>query len=278
MRFPRSSGILLHVTSLPSQFGIGDLGPGAIEFIDFLKKAGQRLWQVLPLGPPSLGDSPYSCYSAFAGSPLLISPEQLSADGWLDAADVVPAASSDPNISDPNSDAAVDYKTAAAHKHGLLRKAFEQSRQALQSNDAFAKFCEQQSAWLDDFARFEALMRHFGEPEWTNWPAELVHRNESELAKWDVELAEEIEYSKFIQFIFDGQWNRIKRYANEREVRIFGDMPIFVAHESADVWANQELFFSERAMASERLSRACHRTTSPKPDNFGGIRSTDGTF
>lgn len=232
MRFPRTSGLLLHVTSLPGGFA-GDLGAAAIQFIDFLARGGQRVWQVLPLGPPALGSSPYSCYSAFAGNSLLISVDQMVADGWIDSASPMDA------VGDRS---VADFESAAAYKNPQFRVAYAQSKEKLRSDDAFNQFCQDQRAWLDDYARFEALMGYLNESDWTRWPADLVRRDSRSLERWDRELADAIEYSKFLQFVFDGQWRRVKRYANDREIKIFGDMPIFVAHESADVWANQSLF------------------------------------
>ncbi|MCA9135962.1 MAG: 4-alpha-glucanotransferase [Planctomycetales bacterium] len=236
MRFHRSSGILLHITSLPSRFGVGDFGPGAVEFVNFLERAGQHLWQVLPLGPPALGNSPYSCYSAFAGNPALISPEQLAADGWVTGDEVQPPDEGDSSTS------LVNYETVAAQKVKLLESAYSQSKSDLESDERFDEFCQENAFWLHEFARFEACMRHFDNANWTQWPRGLVHREQQELAKIDDELADQIRFSKFSQFIFDQQWRRIKGYANDRGIRIFGDMPIFVAHESADVWVNQSLF------------------------------------
>jgi 4-alpha-glucanotransferase len=234
MQFPRSSGILLHITSLPSRSGVGDLGPDAIAFVDFLAKAGQSVWQVLPLGPPALGNSPYSCYSAFAGSPLLISLEQMVQDGWLKLSELS-------TVSDGSSPA-VDFAAVAADKHQQFQTAFTYSRELLRGNRQFAGYCREQSWWLDDFARFDAMMRHFDDPDWTHWPTGLVQRDQGELKKWDALLADQIQFAKFLQFVFAAQWDHVKRYANQRGIRIFGDMPIFVAHESADVWANQSLF------------------------------------
>ena len=236
MRFPRASGILLHITSLPGQFGVGDLGANATEFLDFLESSGQQVWQVLPLGPPALGDSPYSCYSAFAGNRLLISPSQMVADGWLRAEDAAPLAESE------SPENLVDFKAAVSHKQPQFEKAFDQSKSKLISNESFSSFCNENALWLKDFARFEAMMEHFQESNWTRWPRELVCRDESALSHWDGELEEQILFSKFLQFVFDQQWKRVKEDANSRGIRIFGDMPIFVAHQSADVWANQNLF------------------------------------
>ena len=237
MRFPRSSGILLHISSLPGASGIGDLGDGAIRFVDFLEHSAQKVWQVLPLGPPALGNSPYSCYSAFAGNGWLVSAEQMQRDGWLDSSDLVAVRDESPR------NRSVDYDAVAESKDLVLRHAFDRSRSVISSDASYRSFCEKHAWWLDDFARFESLMRHFGEPNWAKWPTPLVKREPEELRRWDDRLSEQIEYSKFVQFVFDQQFHRLKHYANQRGIKLFGDMPIFVAHQSADVWANQELFW-----------------------------------
>lgn len=237
MRFPRSSGVLCHITSLPSKYGIGDLGPAAMEFVDFLQAAGQGIWQILPLVPPSSCDSPYSGYSAFAGNPLMISPDVLVSEGLLDEEDISGAM---PGNSDP---ARVDYGAVIESKRELLGKAFENFRRGSfpELQAAMDQFIAG-AAWLDDFCRFEALMLHFGHSDWTSWPIELVRRFSDAVDAWDQKLVNEIELSEFQQFLFDRQWKRLKRYANDRGIQMYGDMPIFVAQDSADVWANQKLF------------------------------------
>lgn len=237
MQFSRSSGILLHITSLPGQFEIGDLGESSFRFVDFLKSSGQSIWQVLPLSPPAFGDSPYSSFSAFAGNELLISPTELVHDGLL-AQDDITTAPSAPRQS-------VDFQAAREQKLPMLQTAFENfaAHATAELREQFAGFCQRNSFWLMDFARFTALKKHFGHSNWCEWDRELVERNESALAEWDAKLSHDIEYAKFVQFIFDRQWHKLRSYANANGVRIFGDMPIFVAYESADVWANQDLFF-----------------------------------
>jgi len=204
---PRSSGILLHPTSFPSPFGIGDLGPEAYKFVDFLAAAGQRLWQVLPLGPTGYGDSPYASYSAFAGNTALISPERLAQEGLL-------------------------TKLDSEFKPDLLHRAYD----GLDNTDLrpdFEAFTRQQAHWLDDYALFRALKDEHGGVAWTEWdPIEdAVER-----------LKSQIEAQKFYQFLFFRQWFALKQYANDRGIRIIGDFPIFVAHDSADVWTNPQLF------------------------------------
>ncbi|SRR6056297_1377230 len=238
MRFPRSAGILLHITSLPSPDGIGDLGQPAHAFVDFLAAAGQRVWQILPLGPPAEGNSPYSAFSAFAGNPLLISLPGLIEEGLLSTTDVPPSAAL-ATASDR-----VDYTAVAAYKLPRLRTAFENFQQHASTSlrAELATFCTENAWWLTDYCRFESLMLHFGNPDWTTWDPDLVQRSEVAIANWDRQLEASIEYSRFVQFLFDRQWKRLKKYANERDIQMYGDMPIFVAHESADVWANQRLF------------------------------------
>jgi 4-alpha-glucanotransferase len=241
MRFPRSSGILLHITSLPSRFGIGDLGPAALKFVDFLNQAGQSVWQILPLCPATKGNSPYSCYSALAGNPLLISLEAMVEQGWLTTLDEDSLDAKHVDLSAEQAN--VDFAAVTRFKHAMFRKSFAESRQRLSLSEDFQLFCREKAWWLDEFSRFEALMQHFHQPDWTQWPHELVQREAAALAHWDQQLAEEIEFSKFQQFLFDGQWNQVKQYANQHGVKLYGDLPIFVAHESVDVWANQALFY-----------------------------------
>ncbi len=251
MRFPRSAGVLCHITSLPRclfdrsidspsryDFGIGDLGPSAYEFADFLVNSGQTIWQVLPLGPPAAGNSPYSCYSAFAGNPLLISPQMLVDECWLSPNDLEAHRSPTPDQS------RIDFDAVQPQKMALLRKAYEGFCNNARSDQRTAMdlFVEKNKWWLDDFGRFEALRNHFSEADWSKWPDELVRRTDEAIAEWDERLSAEIQFSEFVQFVFDDQWQRLKRYANHHRVRMYGDMPIFVDRQSADVWANQEIF------------------------------------
>ena len=231
----RTSGILLHLTSLPTPFGIGDLGPGACRFIDFLQAAGQGLWQVLPLGPTGYGDSPYQPLSVFAGNPLLLSPEAMVADGWLPEAELEA-----PNFPENH----VDYAAVISWKQALLQSAYRyfQAQASPEQHAELAAFCTQQQHWLSDYGLFVALKARF-QSSWTDWEPELVRREPAALAHWRNELAAEIELEAFKQFQFFSQWAGLRRYAHERGVYLIGDMPLFVAHDSADVWAHQEWFY-----------------------------------
>ena len=242
MRFSRSAGVLLHPTSLPSRYGIGDLGRSAYALVDFLERSGQTLWQVLPLGPTGYGDSPYQCFSAFAGNPLLISPDRLVDEGYLPSTAIQDV----PDFPRER----IDYGRVIDYKHTLYRRAFDHFReQATAGQQAdFEAFCDEHAAWLDDFALFMAVKNHFAEHEggvWNRWPEEIAHRTPAAIEKWSARLDGEIRYQKFLQFLFFEQWLALKEYANERGIDIIGDVPIFVAFDSADVWANRHLFYLE---------------------------------
>lgn len=236
MKFPRRSGILLHPTSLPGRFGIGDLGDAAYWFVDFLASAGQSYWQVLPLAPTGYADSPYQTFSAFAGNPMLISPEKLVKIGHLSAADLedVPTFPND----------RVDFGPVIAYKMGLLDRAFANFVTHAPANQraAFARFCKEQAFWLDDFALFMALKVAHNLRPWHEWKPQIATRQPEALAHWRESLANEIENQKYRQWQFFEQWLAVKRYANERGIYIIGDIPIFVSLDSTDVWANLHLF------------------------------------
>ncbi|MEM7113677.1 MAG: 4-alpha-glucanotransferase [Chloroflexota bacterium] len=240
MKFDRAAGILLHPTSLPGRYGIGDLGNEAYRFVDFLVETSQTYWQILPLGPTGYGDSPYQSFSSFAGNPLLISPDQLIEDGYL-----LPEMLHD--LPDFPTDK-VDFGWVIYYKNILHRRAyghFQANGTAVQQT-AFDKFCQSQAHWLDDYALFMALKTHHVENEggvWTSWPKKIAQRKPKAMKKWSEELADEIGLHKFLQFHFFKQWLTLKKYANDKDIKIIGDIPIFVAFDSADVWANPDLFF-----------------------------------
>jgi len=235
----RKSGILLHPTSLPGRFGIGELGAEALRFVEFLGGAGQRVWQVLPLGPTGYGDSPYQCLSAFAGNPLLIDLETLAADGLLDAADLAGSPSFD--------QAAVDYPAVARFKLPLLDRASQrfEAEAPASEREAFEAFCGANAAWLDDYALFAAAKEAHAGASWVEWDAELAAREPAALERLKRESAQVVRARRFWQWLFFRQWAALRRHCHAREVEIMGDVPIFVAHDSADVWANRELFFLE---------------------------------
>lgn len=236
MRFPRASGILLHISSLPGPHGIGDMGDHAFEFVDLLAEAGQAYWQILPLTPAGAGNSPYSSYSAFAGNKLLISPERLVADGVLDRIEVSDFPSFD--------EAAVDFDGAWQWKGPLLEAAFERFRSSPNKEIAedFERFAAENAWWLEDYVLFTALKDAFGGKPWFEWPTPIRARDAESVERAHRQYAREMDQERFAQFLFFRQWNALKRYANAHGVRILGDIPIFVALDSADVWCNQRLF------------------------------------
>ena len=236
MKYRRSSGILLHPTSLPCRFGIGDLGDEAYRFVDFLKAAHQRLWQVLPLGPTGYGDSPYQVFSAFGGNPLLISMEKLVDEGFLWPSDVETAPFFPVDT--------VDFGAVIHFKFPLLKKSYERFKtQALSSAwQAFQDFCQKNARWLDDFALFMAVKEAHGGIAWNQWDQAISLRRPEAIARWKDEVAYEIESCKFSQYLFFRQWMTLKKYCHHRKIQIMGDIPIFVSRDSADVWAHPELF------------------------------------
>jgi 4-alpha-glucanotransferase len=258
MTFPRTSGVLLHPTSFPSPYGIGDLGPGARGFIDFLAASRQRIWQVLPLGTPGYGSSPYLAYSAIAVSPLLISPEGLKVAHLLQDADF--------EALPPFETHQADFEGASQVKLPLFRRAFarflagegqpirplpapepdsmpqSQAHPPATIQQEFADFCARSAHWLDDYALFMAIKADHDGLSWHQWPAPLASRSPEALTEVRSRLAPEVDFQRFLQFIVAAQWQALKTYANDRGISIVGDIPIYVAHDSADVWANPENF------------------------------------
>jgi len=232
----RAAGILLHVTSLPSAYGIGDVGPAAFSWVDRLHEAGQSWWQALPLGPTGYGNSPYQSLSSFAGNGLLVSPDLLIEEGLL--------SSRDGQEGRTFSKSAVDFDAVIAFKHRLLEQAwsnFSASPHPDLRTD-FDRFCSEQAHWLDDYALFRALKAHYRGADFVDWPAELVRREPSALTRVRQDLAGDIDKSRFAQFLLFRQGERLKEYAHERGIRLIGDLPFFVSQDSSDVWANPEWF------------------------------------
>ncbi len=234
--FQRSSGVLLHPTSLPGPDGIGDLGESAFRFVDWLERAGQSLWQVLPLGPTSFGDSPYQTLSARAGNPLLISLDALADQDWLDQEDLADRPSFPADR--------VDFGRVIAWKNSRLERAWAvfRERAAAADREEFSAWRRAQSAWLQDFALFMALKEEQGGQPWYRWPVRLRDRDPQALAEAADRLEDRISAQAFNQWVFFTQWARLKAFAQARGIRFIGDIPIFVAHDSSDVWAHREYF------------------------------------
>lgn len=233
----RGSGILLPVSSLPSKYGIGCFSKSAYEFVDQLKAAGQKYWQILPLGPTSYGDSPYQSFSTFAGNPYFISLEELIEEGALTKEEC--------DAADFGDDArTVDYGKMYTARFPLLRKAYERSN--ITQNPEYGAFMRENESWVKDYALFMALKDFFGGKSWDQWPEDIRKRWQYSLDYYREKLYFEIEFYQYIQFVFLKQWKKLKAYANERGIRIIGDIPIYVAFDSADTWANPELFQLDR--------------------------------
>lgn len=235
--FPRSSGVLLHPTSLPGRYGVGDLGEWAYRFVDWLASAGQAVWQVLPLGPTSYADSPYQSLSTFAGNPLLISFDRLVSDGWLTADDVAKVRNFPPFQ--------VDFGNVIAYHDQMLTKAYNrfEALASAEQNTAFVDWCAEQSYWLDDWALFISLKTAYSSKPWVEWPQNLALREPIALESAHNKYARSINEHKFRQWLFFRQWHELKAYANNKGIRLVGDIPIFVAHDSSDVWANRDEYF-----------------------------------
>lgn len=232
----RSSGILLHITSLPSKFGIGDLGPSAYKFLDYLKSAGQSYWQILPLNPTDgvNAHSPYSSFSAFGSNTLLISTE------WLEQNKLI--SKKEMNAHPSFSKRGIDFHEVIVYKQKILGLAYQHFVLGNAFHQEFNDYCQHHAEWLDDFALFVVFKKIFHHRSWVNWPKEIKFRLEESLLKYKSQYSEEINQIKFQQFIFDRQWQDLKRYAHERGIKIMGDLPIYVNHDSVDVWENPKYF------------------------------------
>ena len=228
----RGAGVLLAITSLPSSYGIGTLGEAAFQFVDLLVDLKQRYWQVLPIGPTSFGNSPYQSYSAFAGNPYLIDLDDLVKDGLLQETEIR-------SFNWGTDDADIDYATIYENRYKILRMAF--SRFSVEGED-FLTFTEKSDRWLSDYSLYTALKRHFGDIEWQSWDVPLRDRDQEAVKEYQEILHNDIMFCKFCQYEFFKQWMQLKQYANSRGVQIIGDMPLYVASDSVDVWAHREMF------------------------------------
>ena len=235
--FERSSGILFHPTSLPGKYGIGTLGKEAYAFIDFLKKSKQKLWQIFPLGPTGYGDSPYQSFSSFAGNPYLIDFDLLIEAHLLSEEDLK-------DIFFGDNEEYIDYGAIYNQKYPLLRKAYENFKSSDNSEmkGSLENFKRENSSWLNDYSLYISLKNHFNGLPWNEWAQDIKNREDGAMHHYRSELADDIEYHNFIQFLFFKQWGDVKRYANENGIKIIGDIPIFVAADSSDAWANPEIF------------------------------------
>lgn len=248
MRFKRSAGILLHPTSLPGGYGIGELGETAYRFVDNLVEAGQSLWQILPLGPTGYGDSPYACFSALAGNPMLIDLAKLVEEGDVSEADLRDA----PDFPEDR----VDFGPVITFKTAILQQAARTFREQAggERRAAFERFCSENADWLDDFALFMALKDAHGGAVWNTWERDLVVRKPETLQAWRERLDDALFAQRYCQFQFFQQWDALKAYAGKQGLQIVGDIPIFVAYDSVDVWAHPELFYLDQHLNTTRVA------------------------
>lgn len=231
MRQKRAGGILLHVTSLPSRYGIGDLGEGAAKFLEFLGETGQHWWQMLPIGPTGAGNSPYQAHSSYAGNPLMISPDRLVADGLLSEADLKEY----PSLPDDH----VDFASVETAKAPLFQKAFERFGKG---DAGFVVYQRENAHWLQDYGLYMALKEAHEGRAWNDWQPEIAARRPEAVAEWQDRLAPRVRFHQFLQYIFDRQWRRLRELCRAKNVQLIGDLPIFVSQDSSDVWSRPDLF------------------------------------
>ena len=235
----RSSGILMHITSLPSPYGIGSMGKSAFDFIDFLKKAGQTYWQILPINPPGYGDSPYQAFSTFAGNPYLIDLDQLVQNGWLKQEEL-------DRVSWGSREDQVDFSTMYDQRLHVLHLAWSRFHKA--PADGYAEYLEQQKSWLDEYVLFMAVKAYYNDGPWTQWPLDIRMHQPEAMARYREQLRDEIDFQSFLQFCFHTQWQRLRAYAHENGIQIIGDIPIYVSPDSSDLWTHPELFQTDGEM------------------------------
>lgn len=237
----RGSGIIMHITSLPNKYGIGSFGEEAFKFVDFLKNAGQKYWQVLPLGPTGYGDSPYQCFSAFAGNPYFIGLDLLVKDGLLRLEDIE-------NIDLGQEKERVDYYKIFKNKMEILKKAYKNNKESLE------EFKVENKNWIEDYGLFMALKNKFDLRAWYDWDKDIRFREKEAMDKYKKELEDEIGYWIFLQYVFHKQWSSLKEYANSNDIKIIGDIPIYVAGDSCDVWANHKMFLLDEDRVPFRVA------------------------
>ncbi len=269
MTSERICGVLLHVTSLPSYGGVGDFGPAAYEFVDFLVEAKQRLWQVLPLSPTGYGSSPYSALSAFAGNPLLISLEKLVDAGWLTSERIQ-------NL--PGHDGPCDFGIVFSQKHPLVEEAAANFLDHAGDEDraSFQKFAQDNISWLTDYAMFNVLRKRFSYTSWNEWPAEYALRETDAMTALLNDNGRELAIEQVVQYFFNQQWMALRTYCAERKISILGDVAIFVSYDSADVWTHPEIFELDEQRKPIRISGVPPDYFS-KPGSCGGIRFISGS-
>lgn len=237
----RGSGIIMHITSLPNKYGIGSFGEEAFKFVDFLKNAGQKYWQVLPLGPTGYGDSPYQCFSAFAGNPYFIGLDLLVKDGLLNLEDIE-------NIDLGKEKERVDYYKIFKNKMEILKKAYKNNKESLED------FKLENKKWIEDYGLFMALKTKFDLKAWYTWDEDIRFREKEAMDKYKKELEDEIGYWIFLQYVFHKQWSSLKEYANSNGIKIIGDIPIYVAGDSCDVWADHKMFLLDEERVPLRVA------------------------
>lgn len=261
MKLDRSSGILLHISCLPGKFGIGDIGPEAYKFIDMLVETKQKLWQILPLTPTD-NRSPYSAVSAFAGNTLLISPELIVEQGFITKKDL----SDVPDFADNR----VDFSAVEDFKNNLFKLAYDNFQNKTSDKKSFEKFCLDHKFWLEDFALYRACKEYYQGQPWFQWDEEIKFRETKTINKLKKELADRINYHKFLQYLFYGQLNQLKEYADKSKIKIIGDMPFYMDYDSADIWVNPDLFQLDDKLSPIAVSGS-------PPDQFSPVAQRWGT-
>ena len=269
----RSAGVIMHIASLPGKFGIGTFGKEAYEYVEFLFKSGLKYWQILPLGQTGYGDSPYQSFSAFAGNPYFIDFDILNKEGILNKEDYV-------NENYGDNEEYIDYGRLYEVKYIVLKRAYENFKKLnnIDLKAKFEEFTKENDSWLDDYSLYMAVKGRFGLVSWQEWDEDIKKREPEAINRYKDELSDEIGFWSFIQFLFFRQWNELKSYANEKGINIIGDIPIYVAEDSADVWSNPEAYLIYEDTLKPISVAGCHQMLFQKQDNYGGILFTIGTI